>query len=115
MTRNVSIFLIVLVLFLFGYVSSSYKCVIYNNSGQMIDKLVIQSKWKNKIILKVKDQQVIHLSIFAPYQRQVRVSVENPNQVRSTTFELQQPFSREKYNQVEIGFGAELKAGELGR
>jgi hypothetical protein len=45
----------------------------------------------------------------------VRISMENPNQIRSATFEVQKPFAGEKFNQVEIGFGGEIKTGELGR
>ena len=115
MNRNVTIFLIVLLLFLVGYVSSSYKFTVFNNSGQTISKLQINSMWKNKVKKDVKDQEVLRFSIFAPFKKQVRISVENPNQIRSASFELQQPFSGDKYNQVEVGFGADIKTGELGR
>jgi hypothetical protein len=115
MTRRVAVFLIVLVLFLFAYVMSSYKFVIYNNSAMPIEKITVRSKWLNRDLVNIKDQQVMHFSIFAPFSKQVRISVENPNQVRSVSFEVQKPFAGEKYNQVEIGYGADIKVGELGR
>ena len=115
MSRRVAVFLIVLVLFLFGYVTSSYKFVVYNNSGMPIHKMTVHSRWLNRELVDIHDQQVMHFSIFAPFDKQVRISIENPNQIRSTTFEVQKPFAGEKYNQVEIGFGAEIKSGELGR
>lgn len=115
MSRRIAVFLIVLMLFLFAYVSSSYKFVVYNNSGMPIEKMSVHSRWLNRDLVHIRDQQVMHFSIFAPFDRQVRISLENPNQIRSTTFEVQKPFAGEKFNQVEISFGGEIKVGELGR
>jgi hypothetical protein len=80
-----------------------------------IEKLTVQSKWLNRKLVNIRDQQVMHFSIFAPFSRQVRISVENPNQIRSATFEVQRALSGERYNQVEIGFAGDIKVGELGR
>jgi hypothetical protein len=97
------------------YMTSRYQLVIYNNSGQTVQKLSIHSKWLNEEIRNFEHMRELHYTIFAPFSKSVRITVENPNQIRSAVFQLKYPLSGEQYNQVEIGFAGELKVGALGR
>ena len=114
MSRRVALFLIALVLFLTGYVSSSYKLVVYNHSGMVIEHLNIQSPQLNRDITSIKDNAVLHFSVVAPFKKRVKINIKTQDEIHTVIFEVQHPFSGEKYNQVEIGAGGVMKFGQLG-
>ncbi len=68
----------------------------------------------NKSFTNIKDQQVIQGNIFAPFCRNIHIDLRNYNQYRSASFKLSNVLSGSQYNQIEISFGGEIKAGELG-
>lgn len=115
MKKYRTIFILVLVICLLFYMTSRYQLVVYNNSGQRIEKLTIQSDWFNKDIRNFEHTKELHYTVFAPFKKEIRIIVENPNQIRTATFQLKYPLAGAKYNQVEIGFAAEIKVGALGR
>ena len=113
MNRRVVVFLFVLVTFLFIYLYSTSKMIVFNHSGAAIDKLIIDAAFTHKELSNVKDGEVLTFSFFSPINKKVHLSIQQPNQIRSKTFKLQGLFVTQKYNQVEIN-ELEIRTGNLG-
>ena len=115
MVKRGSVLLLVLFALFLGLKLCSYSYVIYNNSGLPIQQLTLRTKWCTKSFVNLKDQQVIEGALISPYYRTITVELKNYNQSRSAALGLSGVFSGNQYNQIEVGFGGEIKVGELGR
>lgn len=113
MNRRVVVFLFVLVTFLFVYLYSTSKMIIFNHSGATIDKLVVDAAFTHKELSNVKNGEVLTFTFFSPFDKKVHLNIQQPNEIRSKTFKLQGLFVTQKYNQVEIG-EVEIRTGNLG-
>lgn len=115
MKKYSTVFILVLLVILLLYFTSTYRIIIYNNSGQTIEKLKIESRWMNKEIRNFEHSNEFNFTLVALYDKHIKIIVENPNQIRSASFELRYPLLGAQYQQVEISFGAEIKLNTLGR
>lgn len=113
MNRRVVVFLFVLVTFLFLYLYSTSKMIIFNHSGATIDKLVVDATFTHKELNNIQNGEVLTFTFFSPFNKKVHLNIQQPNQIRSKTFNLQGLFITQKYNQVEIT-DVEIKTGNLG-
>ena len=113
MNRRVVVFLFVLVTFLFIYLYSSSKMIVFNHSGSSIDKLIIDASFTHKELSNVKEGEVLTFTFFSPFNKKVHLSIQQPNQIRSKTFKLQGLFVNQKSNQVEIN-DVDIRTGNLG-
>ncbi len=114
MSRRIAIFLIVLMVCLFAYLSSTYHIVVYNHSGGVIKKMVLESSSTNRDLVDIKDGEKMHFTIFAPFNKQVKIRIQDARHVGSIQFKVAHPFSSEKNNQVLIDENGDLKFGALG-
>lgn len=113
MNKRLTIFLITLVVFLFAYIYSTSKMIVFNHSGSDITKLVVEAEFSHKELVNVKNGEVLTFTFFSPFSKKVHLNIQQPNQIRSKTFNLQGLFVTQKYNQVEIG-EVDIRTGNLG-
>lgn len=114
MNRRVTIFMIVLLLLLIGYLYASNKMIIYNHSGKVIEKITVDSEFLHKELVNVKVDAAMKFTFFSPFDKTVRIKVQQLDQIRTTTFKLEGFGLGEQYNQVEIDTTAIIKEGALG-
>ena len=114
MNRRVTIFMIVLFLSLVAYMYAINKMVIYNHSGKVIEKIIVDSEFLHKELSNVKDGAAMKFSLFSPFDKKVHIKIQLPDQIRSTTFKLEGFFLGEQYNQVEIRTDGTVQEGALG-
>lgn len=100
-TRNF-VFVLVLMILVLGYLYASNKMVVYNHSGQVIEKIWIKSEFMNKELSEVKDGAVLKFSIFAPFNKKIQIKTKTPSQINAVTFSLRGFFLGEEYNQIEL-------------
>lgn len=114
MDRRVSIFLVVLMLFLAVYLYATNKLVIYNHSGAVIKKITVEAEYRHKELVNIDADEVLRFTFFAPFNKRVKIKVEMPDQIRTVTFSLSGFFIGEQYNQVEITPDGTIQYGALG-
>lgn len=114
MNKRVTVFLIVLTLLLVGYLYAANKMVIYNHTGKVIEKIIVDSEFLHKELVNVKVDAAMKFSLFSPFDKTVKVKIQQPGQIRTTTFKLEGFFPGEQYNQVEIDSTLVIKTGALG-
>lgn len=112
--RPATIFILILMLFLVGYLYANNKIIIFNHSGNAIKKITINAKYLNKTIENVKDNEVHSFVIFAPFDKKVQVKVYTQNSILSSTFTLKGFLIGEKFNQIEINKTETINVGALG-
>lgn len=113
MNKRLTIFLISLVVFLFAYIYSTSKMIVFNHSGETISKLVVDAAFTHNELVNIENGEVLTFTIFSPFDKKVHLNIQQPNQIRSKTFKLQGLFVTQKYNQVEIG-AVDIRTGNLG-
>ncbi len=114
MNKRVTVFLIVLVLFLFGYMYAANKMIVFNDSGQSIDKIIVDTEFSHREKSDVKDGAVLKFTFFSPFDKKVKIVVKQPNKIRTKVFNLRGFFLGEKYNQVLITADDDIESGTLG-
>ena len=114
MNKRVTIFMIVLALLLVGYLYAANKMVIYNHTGKVIEKIIVDSEFLHKELVNVKAGAAMKFSFFSPFDKTVRVKILQPGKIRTSTFKLEGFFPGEQYNQVEIDTTLVIKTGALG-
>lgn len=114
MNKRATIFTVVLFFLLVAYLYASNKMVIYNHSGKVIEKIIVDSEFLHKELNNVKEDAAMKFSLFSPFDKKVHVKIMQPGQIRSATFKLEGFFLGEQYNQVEISPDGSVKEGALG-
>lgn len=114
MNKRSTIFLVFLVALVLMYLYAVNKMVIYNHSKQVINKVTVTSEYTQKEIKDVPDNEIMRFTFFAPFDKKVKVKIEQPNQIRTVSFTLKGFFLGEQYNQIEITASGEIKQGALG-
>jgi hypothetical protein len=112
--HRVTIFIVVLMGCIFAYLYSMNKLIIFNHSEKIIQKITIQSKHKNLVLNDVKPNTIARVSIFAPFNKSVKVKVEQIETVQSIQFKLEGFIFGERLNQIEIDKNGALQHGALG-
>jgi hypothetical protein len=111
--KGLALLIVVTSIMLF-YRLSTFRYIIYNNSGMPVQLLTLQSDVILQSFRNIQDQQIIEGSVFMPLSRTLTIQLKNRNIGRSAVLKCSHPFSGAQFNQLEIGFGAELKVGALG-
>jgi len=114
MNKRSTFFLLLLVTLVLMYLYAVNKMVIYNHSKQVVNKVTVTSEFTQKTFKDVPDNEVMKFTFFAPFDKKVKVKIEQPNQINTITFTLKGFFLGEQYNQIEITQTGEIKQGALG-
>ena len=111
--RRNFVFVLVLMILILAYLYASNKMIVYNHSGQAIEKIWIKTEFMNKELSDVKDGEVLKFSVFAPFNKKVQIKTKTPAQINAVSFSLRGFFLGEEYNQVELTQEG-IKQGTLG-
>ncbi len=114
MNKRTAIFVLVLVLLLTAYLYSCNKMVVFNHSGTTLESINIETEFMHKKLTTLDTNEVLRFTVFSPFDKSVKIKVQQPDRINSIRFSLQGFFLGENLNQVEITPDGEIRHGALG-
>ncbi|MCB0508765.1 MAG: hypothetical protein R2739_07370 [Chitinophagales bacterium] len=112
--KRTTIFVIVLLLLVLVYLYSMNKMVLYNHSGKVIEQVTVDAEFKHFELNDVNQDAVLHFTVFAPFNKRIRVKVKQIDGIKTIHFKLNGFALGEQFNQVELKQDGNLEYGALG-
>lgn len=107
MTRQQRTYIFLIILFVLAgmYFTSYFTIAIENRSGQVIDKLELDNRFKQAVWTNIPPDSVIVIKAFIPFDRQVKVRTESGAGIRHYMFTAENAYAGTKYNTLVIEAG----------